>query len=413
MRWVTVALVGMGVLWGLAGCGGGNSGSGRAALTYYVFNEPSGSFKDAARRCSAQSGGQYKVTVSALPNDADAQRQNLVRRLAAKDSAIDIMGMDVIWTAEFAEAGWIRQWTGANKRAVEQGTLKGPLETATYKGKLYAAPANSNTQLLWYRKDLVKTPPKTWDEMLKIAVRTKQAPLIEVQGRQYEGLTVWFNSLLNSAGGEVLKNTSDVALGAPARRAAEIMQRLASSPAADPSLTQAQEDQTRLAFEKGGAVFELNYPFVYPSAKENAPKIYKNMGWAPWPSVQAGTPAKVSIGGINFGVSAYSKHPQEAFAAAACMRNPTNQKEAAVKGGLPPTLNALYDDPAVRKEYPFGDLIRKQISNPGIRPRSPAYSDISLAIQKALSPPGSIDPNAVADKLKTQVDKALSSGALL
>src|SRR3954454_15552558 len=89
-----------------AGCGGSSS-KGVATLNWYVFNEPSGSFAAAAKKCSQQSGGKYKIAVQALPTDADQQRENIVRRLAAKDSSVDIVGMDVIWTAEFAEAGWI------------------------------------------------------------------------------------------------------------------------------------------------------------------------------------------------------------------------------------------------------------------------------------------------------------------
>jgi len=130
-----------------------------------------------------------------------------VRRLAAKDNGIDIIGMDVNWTAEFAEAGWIKRWTGANKAAVINGVLPGPIATATWKGRLYAAPANPNTQLLWYRKDLVPTPPTTWAQMIQQATAlAKQGKphYIEVQGRQYEGLTVWFNSLVASAGGRIL-----------------------------------------------------------------------------------------------------------------------------------------------------------------------------------------------------------------
>ena len=71
---------------------------------------------------------------------------------------MDILGLDVTWEAEFAEAGWILEWTGANKDKATEGTLKVPLETATWKGKLYAVPYNSNTQLLWYRSDLVPNP---------------------------------------------------------------------------------------------------------------------------------------------------------------------------------------------------------------------------------------------------------------
>jgi multiple sugar transport system substrate-binding protein len=400
----------------VAACGSSGGGGGRAHLDWYVFPEPSGSFAKAAHDCSAQSHGRYTISVQTLPRAADDQRTQLVRRLAAKDSSIDIVGMDVIWTAEFAEAKWILPWTGANKALVERGTLPGPLKTATYKGRLYAAPANSNTQLLWYRSDLVPTPPRTWSEMIDMATRlaAQHKPhYIEIQGRPYEGFTVWFNSLLNSAGGEVLRGTTTVALGAPALQAASIMRRLARSPAADPSLTTQQEDQNRLAFETGSAAFELNYPFVYPSAKADVPKIFKVMKWAPWPSVDAGKPAKVSIGGLNLGVAAYSKHKQDAFAAAACLRNAANQRRAAIKGGLPPTLNRLYDDAAVRKQYPFADLIRSQIANPGIRPISPVYSDISLAIQKALSPPKSIQPRSVIAKLRSQVEKALGSEALL
>jgi multiple sugar transport system substrate-binding protein len=412
MKRLVAPLLGAVVILSLAACGGGESG-GPTKLTYYVFPEPSGAFAEAAKRCSQQSGGRYTISIQNLPSDADSQRQNMVRRLAAKDSSIDLVGMDVIWTAEFAEAGWIRQWTGNDKAEVTKGTLAGPLQTATYQGKLYGAPANTNTQLLWYRKDLVKQPPKTWDEMISMATKLPKAGRIEVQGRQYEGLTVWFNSLLESAGGTVLKGGDQVSLGPPAKRAAEVMRRLATSSAADPSLSAQQEDQNRLAFEQGTAAFEVNYPFVYPSAKENAPQIFKNMGYAPWPRVDANRPPKVSIGGLNIGVSAYSKHPAEAFAAAACMRDPAAEKVAAIKGGLPPTLSAIYDDPGVKKSYPFGNLIKQQVADPGIRPQSPAYSDISLAIQKTLSPPSSIDPNTVESTMKDQIQKALSSGALL
>src|SRR5919201_6221694 len=190
----------------LASCGGSGSKNGRATLNLWVFNEPSGSFTDAAKRCSQASGGRYTIKFNALSNDADQQRQSLVRRLAAKDSSIDIAGMDVIWTAEFAEAKWIKPWPARYADAVKRGTLAGPLATATYKGQLYAAPANTNTQLLWYRKDLVSKPATTWDGLIAQASAMPKAGRIEIQGAQYEGTTVWFNSLVQSAGGTIVAN---------------------------------------------------------------------------------------------------------------------------------------------------------------------------------------------------------------
>ena len=413
IRLVTGALATLTVTAVVAGCGGS---SGTPTLQYYNFPEPSGSFAKAVADCSNASGGRYKIQLNSLPSASDAQRQQLVRRLAAKDSGFDIIGMDVNWTAEFAEAGWIRPWTGTNAQQVTNGVLPGPIATATWNGKLYGAPLNSNTQLLWYRKDLVPNPPKTWNEMITDAIQlAKQGKphYIEEQGAQYEGFTVWFNSLVDSAGGQILSGPSTVALGPPAQQAATIIRDLATSPAADPSLSNSQEDQGRLAFEAGKAAFEINYPFVWPSAQKGVPKIAAVMGYAPYPSVVAGTPAKVTIGGINLGVSSYSKHQAEAFAAITCLANRQNQLNDAVKGGLPPTIGSLFDDPALAKAYPFHALIKQQLATYGIRPKTPAYSDVSLAIQKTLSPPSAITPASAVNQLTGQIKSALTSGALL
>src|SRR6476620_7301249 len=120
-------------------CGGGSS-SGPPTLKWYVFNEPSGSFAAAASKCSDASKGRYKIETVDLPADADQQREQLVRRLAAKDSDIDIIGMDVIWTAEFAEAGWIRALPAAAAARARAGRLRPAVVSATYKQRLYAAP---------------------------------------------------------------------------------------------------------------------------------------------------------------------------------------------------------------------------------------------------------------------------------
>jgi multiple sugar transport system substrate-binding protein len=340
----------------------------------------------------------------------------MARRLAAGDSSMDILGLDVTWEAEFATAGWIRPWTGQFKQEAIRGTLKGPLQTAIWRGKLVAVPYNSNTQLLWYRSDLVKTPPKTWAQMLSDAEQlAKQGKphLIEIQGAQYEGTVVWFNTLVASAGGAILNPTSTAAqLGPPAVKALSIMKQLASSSAADPSLGVQMEDQNRLAMEAGSAAFELNYPYVYPSMKADQPKLFKVFKWAPYPSVTPGRPAKVTIGGIDLAVSTYSQHPQLAFQAALCLRNAQNQLVAAVKGGLPPTLASVYNNPQMQSAYPFRHLILQQVNNGAVRPKTPLYQVVSVAISHQVSPPGSIDPPTTEQNLKTQINNALQGKGL-
>lgn len=398
----------------LAACG--SSTKGPVTLNWYVFPEPSGSFAKAAADCSAASHGEYTIKINFLSTASDQQRVSLVRRLAAGDSSIDILAMDVDWTAEFATAKWIRPWTGANKTAVSNGVLPGPLQTATWKGQLYAAPINSNTQLLWYRKDLVPTPPKTWNEMIDDAIKlAKQGKphFIEEQGSKYEGLTVWFNSLVDSAGGGILSPDKKILVGPSTKTAAQVMKRLATTEAADPGLNVAQEGQADTAFDTGNAAFEINYPFVWSSAQATNPKVFKQMGYAPFPSITAGTAPKVSIGGYNLGISTHSQHPRQAFDAVKCLVQPQNQVRDAVKGGLAPVLGSIYQEKAFEKAYPFHQLIKQQLQNFGIRPQTPAYADITLAIQDALSPTSAIDPTTIVSTLRNEVKQALSSKALL
>jgi multiple sugar transport system substrate-binding protein len=401
----------------LASCGGSANASGRVTLNFYSFPDNSGAVQQAVTDCTKASGGKYTIAYNKLPNAADGQRDQLVRRLAAHFSGVDIMGLDVTWESEFANAGWILPWTGANKTAAEQGTLQGPLNTAIVNGQLYAVPYNSNTELLWYRSDLVPTPPTTWSEMLadsqKLAAQGKPH-LIEIQGAQYEGAVVWFNTLLASAGGSVL--TSDdkhVSLGAPAVKALSIIQQLSHSKAADPSLSVQMEDQNRLAMEGGTAAFELNYPFVYPSMKTDQPKIFKNFKWAPYPGVNQGQPAKVTLGGIDLAVSKYSKNPSLAFQASLCLRDAAHQKIAAIKGGLPPTLSSVYDDPSLQADYPFRALIKTQIENGSVRPKTPVYQSLSIGISHLISPPTNVSPTSTEKSMVSQLNDALQSKGLI
>src|SRR3981189_1712375 len=153
------------------GSGCGSSGSGPPTLKYYSGLDPGGTNVKAAKECSAQSKGRYNIDLVPLANSGDASRELLVRRLAAKDSDIDLISMDTIWTPEFAEAGWLRKLTGADKRDALENVPPGPAQSVQWKGAVYAVPLNTNAQLLWYRKDLVRTPPETWAEMIAIAKR--------------------------------------------------------------------------------------------------------------------------------------------------------------------------------------------------------------------------------------------------
>jgi multiple sugar transport system substrate-binding protein len=398
----------------LAACGSDNE-SGVPTLNLYQF--PVEHMQDVIDQCNQQAAGKYKIVYQVLPRTADDQRVQMVRRLAAKDDSMDILGMDVTWTQEFASANWIREFTGADKSEVENGTLEGPLASGEYNGKLYAAPNNTNVQLLWYRKDLVPTPPKTWDEMIQMSLQLEQQGKpyqVLTMGAQYEGLVVLFNSLVASAGGHVVSDDGKSAvMDAGTVKALDVMKHFATAGVTSPSFPNAIEDDVRHAFQTGGGAFELNWPYVWASMQKETPDLAKNVAWARYPGIDASTPSVTTIGGSNMAVSSYSKHPQQAFEAIQCLRGPESQKSLAINAGQAPSIESVYSDPEMVKAYPMKDVLLEELKTSAPRPRTPAYQNLSTVVAAELSPPASIQPDSTAKSLKKSIQDAVDSKGVL
>ena len=410
--WAAIAVTCAAVV---AGCGG--SSNGPVTLNLLGPLDPGGTNVKAAAQCSADSKGAYTIKMTPVSTSADASRELIVRRLAAGDKNIDLVNMDTIWTPEFAEAGWLKQLTGADQADALNDVLPGPKSAVTWKGKTYGVPLNTNVQLLWYRKDLVPTPPKTWDEMIAMAKKLPagEGNILE-QGQHYEGYVVWFNNLVESDGGTIVNNQGKPTLGPPAVKAAQIIKDVATSGRASPTLSTDQEDQGRLAFEAGKGAFLLNWPYVYAAGRADAKtnpetaKVFKNMAWAPYPAVDPNKPSRVSIGGADLGITTTGKHQDLATQAALCMTSAKNQAAEAINEGLPPVMNSTYDSAAVRKVYPFADLLRAQLKNSVVRPPTPSYSDVTLAIQDSLHPPASINPQQSINTLRSRLNTLADGG---
>ncbi|WP_020109067.1 extracellular solute-binding protein [Nocardia sp. 348MFTsu5.1] len=450
-----------------------DSGSTPGTINIYAPADGASFIEEAGATCTANSNGEYKVKTFVLPKSADDQRLQLARRLAGDDHGLDLMGMDVVWTAEFANAGWMEPVPDDLAAKVADTTLGGPIETALWKtaddanARLYAIPTWTNTQLLWYRKDVLQqylgrtTPPTTWDQMLVENEQIRKAggpSYIMVQGKQYEGLMVWFNSVLVSAGGRVLDpaNPDKQTLNdTPEHRAAtlkalQVLKAVATAPGHDPSITNSDESSARLGMESGQATFEVNWPFVFPSMRTNSAAgdvaflkeveqqygpmfadpdnppadadlapvndlVRTKFDFSRYPGVQEGENSRVTLGGVNIAVADTSQQKELAFKAAECLTDEQSQKLYAISGGTPPTIASIYDDPEFTAAYPMGDLIKAQLESESaaLRPASPAYQAISTLITAKLSPVGSWDPEPMVDVLAEQVDKALKGEGLI
>lgn len=384
-------------------------------LGLYKFQE--NYFGDVVARCNEAAAGRYTIEVHVLPRAADGQREQLVRRLAARDESMDILGLDVTWIAEFAEAGWILPWTGADSVAAVEGLLQGPLATMTWEDTVFAVASHTNVQLLWYRSDLVPDPPETWDEMLDIAdsLAAAGAPhVIAFTGAQYEGLVVGFNTLVESFGGTLLSDDGTrSAVDERTVRALELLRRFATSAGASPALGNSHEAEAQAQMENGYAAFELNWPYVAAAMRENNPAMVDDFAFTTYPAVVPGQPARVTTGGLDYAVGAYSRQPEFAREAILCLRSRENQKFMMLNNGTPPSFRSLYDDPSLKAAYPMLDVIRETLDRAVSRPKTPFYQNVSTVVADVLSPLDRIDPSETAKELDERIQAALESRGLL
>ncbi len=460
-HWVSLATAIVSAASVVSACGSGVDGR---VISLYTPASEAGTFTAVTKRCNDELGGKFRIQQFSLPKAADDQRLQLARRLTGNDRTLDLMALDVVWTAEFAEAGWALPFSddpsGQAESDATADTLPGPLATAKWQGNLYAAPVTTNTQLLWYRPDLMPAPPATWDGMLTEATRLHaegKPSWIAVQAKQYEGLVVWFNTLLESAGGQVLSDDGKTVTltDTPEHRAAtvkalQIIKSVATAPGADPSITQTDEGTARLALEQGKAALEVNWPFVFASMLENSVKggvsflpLNENpalagsindegtfsptgdqfniafdaskevFGFAPYPGVIPDQPARVTLGGLNLAVAKTTRNKGDAFEAIRCIRNLDNQRYTSIEGGLPAVRESLYSDPEFQQKYPQYAIIRDQLTNAAVRPATPNYQAVSTRISATLAPVSSIDPDKTADELTEQVQKAIDGKGLI
>ena len=392
--------------------------SGPPGVVINLYGGASGTgFDKIIANCNQQAAGRYTIVGNLLPSDADGQRDQFVRRLAAHDSGMDLLGMDVTWTAEFAEAGWIRELTPEQKAQATKDTLGPPTATATWKDKLYGIPRTTNVQLLWYRKSLVPTPPKTFDEMMQMAQQLKsQGKTYEIglTAAQYEGYVVNINNLITGFGGTIVnKDSTAPTIDDKTVEALTLLNKLATSGLTSPSLSNAQEPEVFADLQNGRSAFSLNWPYVLSAMRTANPGLVPDLGFAPYPTVKPGETPRVTLGGMNYAISTYSQHPDEAFDAGMCMRNEKNALSAALDGGDVPALATVFNEPEFIKAYPMKDVMLEELNNAVPRPPSPVYQNISTVLSTTLSPPAAINPTAAADQLRTSIQDAIDGKGIL
>jgi multiple sugar transport system substrate-binding protein len=420
----------------LSGCGG----EGKPTLHWYVNPDGVDTFETYADTCATD---DYDISVELLPSGATDQRIQLARRLAAEDSSTDLMNLDPVFVAEFANAEWLAEIPGDLSSEILSSAegdgdyLAGAAETVIWEEKAYAIPLWANTQVMWYRKSLAQaagldmTQPVTWEQVIQAAADNNGS--VGVQANKYEAYVVLINALMQGAGGDIVSDTeagrdTKVDVDSEAgEQAAAIIKMLADSKAAQSDLSVSNEGTSlgRMYPDpetpQGAGEFMLNWTFVYKlyqgqiETGEITQELFDDLGYARYPETIQGEASKPPIGGIDIGVGAYSANPDFAMEAAQCITSTQAQVDLAMNNGLMPSTNSAYDEVAASGDFPEDliELYRTSVDEGGPRPKSAFYSLISSAIQARWHSPGSVDPDSTPKDSADYLQDVLEGKALL
>ncbi|HEY9354802.1 MAG TPA: ABC transporter substrate-binding protein [Arthrobacter sp.] len=379
----------------LSACGGGGGGTtggggtdaeanldGRGPITYVQGKDNSNVVRPLVEKWNAAHPNE-KVTFKEQTDQADQQHDDLVQNYQAKNPNYDVASVDVVWTAEFAAKGWLQPLK--DKMAVDtKGMLKPTVEAGSYKGTLYAAPVSSDGGILYYRKDLVPTAPKTWAEMMDMCsiAKANNIGCYSGQFKQYEGLTVNASEAINSFGGSVLDKDGKPSLNTPAAKAGleNLIKAYADGNIPQEAITY-QEEESRRAFQSGNLLFLRNWPYVYNLATTEGSSVVKDkLGMTALPGKDG--PGASSLGGHSAAVSVYSKNKATALDFVKFLVDAEQQKFFATQGSLAPVLGDLYEDQALVAKLPYLPVLKTSIENAVPRPVTPFYPAVTQAIQE-------------------------------
>jgi multiple sugar transport system substrate-binding protein len=411
---VALILAGCGGPSGGGGGGGGNQGTG--PITFAVGKDTTGYTAHILQSWNT-AHPDTKVSLIELPESADQQRSQFVTNLSAKSSSYDVLGIDVVWTAEFAKSGWLKE-LDQSQLPIGQ-LLKPAVDTAMFDGKLWAAPWFTNAGLLYYRKDVLskagKQPPTTFAELQADCSIAKQNNMDCYGGQfaKYEGLTVNFSEAVQAAGGSIMSNSgTKVDLGAPAVQGLSFLANGFKSGMIPKAGITYMEENSRRDFMAGKLLFLRNWPYVFSlaSTPDPANKVLGKFGVEPLPGFNG--PGSSSLGGLNFAISAYSKHQKTAADFIKFILNENEQKTAFQKSTNPPVWASLYDDPALVKQFGFLPILKQGLLAAKPRPITPNYQEVTNAIQEEAyaAEQGQKSPDQAISDLSKKLNDIVQNG---
>ncbi|MFZ1681341.1 MAG: ABC transporter substrate-binding protein, partial [Rhizobiaceae bacterium] len=357
-----------------------------------------------------------KVEIEVGGATSEQQQQYLNTVLAARDTALDVVLIDVIRPAQWAAAQWaepLDDYLGADKDAVMSKYLAAYREANIVDGKVIALPYFADAQFLYYRADLLEkngiAAPKTWDELKAAADAVKKAegnPNLsgfETAGAPIEGTVCTYLVPLWGAGGELLKDGKLALDAAEARKPFDLWADLKAAGITPPNLAEIKTDQIRQNLQAGNLLFGMSWGYVWNRTQNDEDSQVKGkVGVVPLPGFTADK-ASTCIGGWQLAVTAFSTHKKEAVDLIRYLSSPEVSKMQAILASHLPVFPEVYTDADVLKANPWFKDALPVVETARARPVSASYPKVSEAIRNNMNAflAGTQDADASLAAMKT------------
>ena len=357
---------------------------------------------------------EIEVRLHRVSDDATQRHQLFVQWLNARAGDPDVLELDVVWTSEFAAAGWLLPLKdpSIDTTAYFPGTIR----ACRWVGELYALPWYADVGLLYRRTDLVPREPRSLDELVTFAQRARSSVPFGIawMGARYEGLITVFVEYLGAFGGQIMDDSMRIEVDGPAAvRALTFMRdQITRSKIAPNDVLTWHEEETRFAFQNGRAAFMRNWPYAYAAmADTSQSRVAGKYAVSPMPAAPGGH-ATAALGGAQLAINRWTEHPDAAFKLVSFITAPEQQLERAVAIGEFPTRRAVYDEPTLRAALAIpADDARRAVESATPRPVTPLYTQLSEILQielhRALA--GQLEPEAAlrsaAQKMNAAIDR--------
>jgi multiple sugar transport system substrate-binding protein len=278
--------------------------------------------------------------------------QAAVLAMRNRSTDYDVMYLDEPWLYEFYVNGWLEPLGDVDTSGIPQAIA----DLGKYKGAAYAMPIVGNFNFMFYNKELLdkvgESPPKSWDDVLRIAetVNQRLAPKSYGWSGRYSVSDLYITVLL-SLGGYIFdpKDRVTPTLDTPeAVEALKITRDLASPKRAHPKTTtwssNAEFSDAILSGELAmGAVWS---GWVKDVDDPRRSKVVGQIYFMPMPGKRP-----VSQTGVwYYAVPVYSRNKELAKDYVKVATSYEAQKYAHLKAGLPPTRTNVYEDPEVQQK---------------------------------------------------------------